>query len=109
MPAIDTVTVPPQTVSPVACETTLMSQFMDSPFWKFVRGPPSTGGPSAIEVFPDGCGVAVGDVVGDVVGDAVGVGDALALGDGETLALTADDVVVAVVDEVFELTTCGLV
>ena len=34
----------------------------------------------------------------------------LALGDGETLVLTADVVVVdAVVDEAFELTTCGLV
>ncbi len=41
------------------------------------------------------------------------VGDALALGDGVTLALTADElevaVVDAVVDEVFEFTTCGLV
>ncbi len=41
------------------------------------------------------------------MGVAVGVGDALALGDGVTL-VTADDVVVAVVEVVFELTTCGL-
>jgi hypothetical protein len=39
----------------------------------------------------------------------VGVGDALALGDGVTL-VTADDVVVAVVEDVelLVLTTCGL-
>jgi hypothetical protein len=110
MPAIDTVTVPPQTVVPVTCETTLISQFIGSPFWKLVSGPPSTGGPSAIEVFPDGCGVAVGDDVGVgvAVGVAVGVGDALALGDGETLEASDELDVVAVVDELLVLTTCGL-
>ena len=49
----------------------------------------------------------------DAGGDAVGVGDALALGDGETLAVLTADVVVAdaVVEEVevFVLATCGLV
>ncbi len=56
-------------------------------------------------------GVGVGVGVG--VGDIVGVGDTLALGDGVTVALTADElevaVVDAVVDVVFEFTTCGLV
>ena len=38
----------------------------------------------------------------------LGVGDALALGDGVTLEAADELDFVAVVDEVFELTTCGL-
>ena len=106
LPFIRTVTLPPQTVIPF--EVTWIAKFIGFPFVKVGRG--GLFKPvAAIEVaiFPD----AEGDAVG--VGDVVGVGDALALGDGKTLALTADelDVVVvdAVVDEVFELATCGLV
>lgn len=100
LPFIRTVTLPPQTVIPF--EVTWIAKFIGFPFVKVGRG--GLFKPvAAIEVaiFPD------------AEGDAVGVGDALALGDGETLALTADElevvVVDAVVDEVFELTTCGLV
>jgi hypothetical protein len=96
-------------VVPVAWEVTWIAQFIGSPLVRVGRG--GLFKPvAAIEVaiFPDAVGDAVG--VGDALalGDAVGVGDALALGDGVAL-VTADDVVVAVVDVVFVLATCGLV
>jgi len=64
-----------------------------------------------VAIFPaEGDAVGVGDAIGVGVGVGVrvGVGDALALGDGVTL-VTADDVVVAVVEDVELLVlTCGL-
>jgi len=102
-PFTKTVTLPPQTVSPVACEVTTMAKFIGCPLVKVGRG--GLLKPVAVievAIFPDACG------------DAVGVDGALALGDGETLeaVLTAEELdVVAVVEEVevFVLATCGLV
>ena len=100
---IEAVTVPPQSNCP--CAVTTSNPQLTGEFRVIVGYALKDGSPLIeVAILPDAVGDA--DGVGDAVGVAVGVGDALALGDGVTL-VTADDVVVAVVDEVLVL-ACGL-
>ena len=97
---IKTVTLPPQTVVPMACEVTTIAQFIGSPLVTVGRG--GLFKPVAaidVAILPDAGGAAVG-----VEDDA----DTLALGEGVTLEVVVVD---EVVEDVFELelATCGLV